>query len=175
MKRLLLPLLILHGCGVGTPATDYTIFEEDVDVDPRTTLTTDSDVLEYVHNFEERGHLKVVDVPVFFVSEQDDSLVPEGSRTVGLCMKWHLDENGKVKRNFNQVTLLSSWWYDASDPARQELIDHELGHCVLNREHISDKDVDGFPTSVMYPFVFSEPQLDHYTARLTEYTTELFR
>lgn len=53
------------------------------------------------------------------------------------------------------VTLDPTYWSGASEADRQELVDHELGHCILGRAHRLDLLSNGQPASIMYPFHFS--------------------
>lgn len=43
---------------------------------------------------------------------------------------------------------------------RQELINHELGHCILGRVHRLDMLPNGYPASIMYPYQFSAQAID---------------
>lgn len=48
-----------------------------------------------------------------------------------------------------KVTIDQTWWAAASESDRQELIDHELGHCILGRVHLNTTLTNGEPTSIM--------------------------
>lgn len=48
------------------------------------------------------------------------------------------------------MTLNSIYWPTFDDALREELVFHELGHCVLNRLHNNDVDARGIPVSIMY-------------------------
>lgn len=62
-------------------------------------------------------------------------------------------------------------WKRMSDVIREQLIFHELGHCLLGRQHVGYIYEDGRPKSIMYPMVFSEYTYTHWRA---EYLNELF-
>lgn len=47
------------------------------------------------------------------------------------------------------IVLDQSNWDEASEIEKEFLLFHELGHCVLGREHDNSKDNKGFCTSIM--------------------------
>jgi hypothetical protein len=49
------------------------------------------------------------------------------------------------------VTLSREAWDRSSDAEREELVFHELGHCLLGLTHEAGINSDGIPTSVMNP------------------------
>ncbi len=42
-------------------------------------------------------------------------------------------------------------WQTLGETGRQILLFHELGHCVLNRDHRTDRREDRSPASIMFP------------------------
>ena len=66
---------------------------------------------------------------------------------VGLCYRsqFHRD-----------ITILTSYWSTHSDTSRRNLLFHELGHCVFDREHTSEVYPDQCPKSLMNPSVISD-------------------
>ena len=72
------------------------------------------------------------------------------------------------------IRMNSTWWpLHLNDQERENVVFHELGHCVLNREHSSGIDVElGIPASVMYP---SPLPPGVYTRFRKYYVDELFR
>lgn len=59
---------------------------------------------------------------------------------------------------------------------KQELIFHELGHCILNRSHLETRytwEGVSIPTSIMYPFAFGE--FWYYNENITHYHDELIK
>jgi hypothetical protein len=71
------------------------------------------------------------------------------------------------------VILSDYWWRRFENARREELIMHELGHCVLDRYHDNSVDGGGTPLSVMNwshlgPSVYANP------ARYPRYIAELF-
>lgn len=48
-----------------------------------------------------------------------------------------------------QITIDQPFWNQASDLEREYVVFHELGHCVLGREHSDEKDGNGNCVSIM--------------------------
>lgn len=67
--------------------------------------------------------------------------------TVGVCIKY---TNG-----YKEIQIDPDAWLEYDEYYREELIFHELGHCILDREH-DNSVIEGYriPKSVMYPFIF---------------------
>lgn len=63
--------------------------------------------------------------------------------TVGLC---------QVGSGSPIITIDKEFWDAAGDAARENLMFHELGHCILLRDHLTTKD-DGVPISLMFPSI----------------------
>jgi hypothetical protein len=70
--------------------------------------------------------------------------------TVGLC--WSNISNNQKKGI--KIEIDPDFWNKSSDMKREELLFHELGHCVLNRDHDDSIIHYTIPKSVMYPYVF---------------------
>jgi hypothetical protein len=70
------------------------------------------------------------------------------------------------------VKINREWWYHptTSNADREELMNHELGHCILNRAHDTTV-ISGLPKSIMYP---SHLGNQAYTDNYSNYITELF-
>jgi len=66
-----------------------------------------------------------------------------------------------------QIIIDKTVWNLLDNSLRQEMIDHELGHCLLGRAHRHLKDGE-VVVSIMYPKIMSQ---DHYRA---DYYEELF-
>lgn len=115
----------------------------------------------YIHRFEQNyGHK--IDISIAFDKLEGDA--------VGECWKWD---------GFHEEIRVDRGWWDMNedDLAREQLIFHELGHCILDRGHVSARRVwiDGetrAPVSIMYPYVFSD--IYHYEIHHDEYVNELF-
>lgn len=76
-----------------------------------------------------------------------------------------------VKSDPRQVTVNKDAWDHFDSMTRESLIFHELGHCLLNRDHVLTKRQDGTPTSLMYPDLVKSAA---YLSHLESYRKELF-
>lgn len=73
------------------------------------------------------------------------------------------------------ITIRQEIWDQMEDVDREELIFHEMGHCVLGREHTSVQTSDGIPESIMNPYRISnsiyETNREYYISELFHPTT----
>ncbi|MCC7442490.1 MAG: hypothetical protein IT285_12710 [Bdellovibrionales bacterium] len=53
------------------------------------------------------------------------------------------------------IRVRASLWEGSNETQREQTLFHELGHCVLRRDHDPSKDDDGLPSSLMYPLRIS--------------------
>lgn len=60
------------------------------------------------------------------------------------------------------VLILDSYWESASIADKEQLIYHELGHCVLGRKHLDGKLDSGIPISIMNTFHFDRSTYVYY-------------
>lgn len=82
--------------------------------------------------------------------------------TIGLC-------NPHIKPI--NVVLDKIYWQDATDMEREQLVFHELGHCILKRMKHKNDEYKGIPLSIMGEYAM-EP--DVYVKYRNEYILELF-
>ncbi len=124
----------------------------------------------YVARFEQMGSVVGVNVDVKSVTITfDDSL--SGTNTLGVC---RYGGDSVVP----QITINPQFWKSSSvsNSAREQLMFHELGHCVLNRPHrtevmkASDANAN-LPVSIMYPYHLKQVV---YEGNYQNYLTELF-
>ena len=66
--------------------------------------------------------------------------------TVGRCTKVNTGER--------YITIDPYYWSQVNENTKEELMYHELGHCVLNLAHNETKDANNCPISVMFPNTF---------------------
>lgn len=69
------------------------------------------------------------------------------------------------------ITIRQDTWLAMTEAEREELLFHELGHCVLRRLHKSDVAENGLPVSIMNPFIVRG---DLYSLNQDYYLDELF-
>jgi hypothetical protein len=138
----LLPLLLLYVSGCGKPIT--TVVSENSRFSPYIAVF-DAGMRRY-DSFGNGKETRVVftdrDVGAF-----------------GICSRGPL---------FNEVLFNETAWDSASEVKREWAMLHELGHCVLDRDH-EWAAVGGVPKSIMHPNDFSK-----YAAKRREYMAELF-
>lgn len=60
------------------------------------------------------------------------------------------------------VLILDSYWESASIADKEQLIYHELGHCILDRKHLDGKLDSGIPISIMDTFHFDRSTYIYY-------------
>lgn len=139
---------MLAGCGKGLTSGP-------VSVDP--------EFLEYVQSFQSEGALRGKDVTAAGISIQFGDMPSED--TNGLC---------QMSGSSRAIYINRTFWSGAADSQREELIFHELGHCVLLRAHDTHLMLTGngfSPESIMYP---SLPSWGDYEAERARYLDELF-
>ncbi len=84
-------------------------------------------------------------------------------KTVGYCSR--IDSMNKLIIKINTDT-----WDDMDAYEQEALIFHEIGHCVMRRDHCKKKNKTG-PISIMYPYVLDGK---HYKEFREELVDELF-
>lgn len=108
------------------------------------TTKTDEDFVKYVERFEQETGIKV-QVPVFYGTIKEDF--------AAVCEVY--------SDGYKQIRVNSKYWTMLGELGKEELVYHELGHCVLNRDHTDSFTVlwpQGYsiPNSIMYPYVFGD-------------------
>ncbi len=68
-------------------------------------------------------------------------LISINDDAVGQCLTFN---NGS-----NQINIDISYWNKSTDLEREFLVFHELGHCLLERSHLDQRNQDGTCTSMM--------------------------
>lgn len=80
--------------------------------------------------------------------------------------------------NSPTITVRKSYWDIITDTERQQLLYHELGHCILLRKNHRDaRDFNGMPISIMNSCScnFHPNQvLQYYSDHRSDYVVELF-
>lgn len=130
-------------------------------------LQVDSPFIQFVNSFEQAAALQgspmaITDLVVSFGS------TPTMNET-GVC-EWSENETPRI-------TLNERIWRGLDDDDRQEVMFHELGHCILRRIHHTTEILAyggalRIPESVMYPYRIPGYV---YVHNQTLYDTELFR
>jgi hypothetical protein len=130
-------------------------------------LQIDASFQNYVSNFEQASAeegtpLQITDLILGF------GPTPSLNET-GVC-EWAENETPRI-------TINARIWGTLNDYDRQEVIFHELGHCVLRRIHqntemMAYNNTLRIPSSVMYPYrivgTIYRDNMDHYHGELFE-------
>lgn len=67
----------------------------------------------------------------------------------------HIEQRGTLGQcksysdGSKQVVIDEPYWNRVDENEREYLVFHELGHCILGREHLDTKDENGICTSIM--------------------------
>lgn len=158
MKNTILPFLFIlfTSCGANTSF--------------KKSLIVEKDFVQYVQKFESLHGTKIKDLHVTFAT-LDPSIA-------GLCETETIVEKKltgqTVITQTPKIRINRKYWSNdlAYDNARREmLMFHELGHCILNRDHNEEVNIYGHPLSIMYPSVFSH---NSYISNYSMYINELF-
>ena len=128
----------------------------------------DSAFLPLISSFEDMYGGPVVGIDIVFAAQE--------SPTIGMCKVWDYTTYKK-----KVIEIDPEYWHNdrTSDYARTGLMYHELGHCLLDRDHTEDKfyyTPEGkwytitAPSSIMYPTNFFsktyEPIQSYYFTEL---------
>lgn len=143
-KFCIIPMLLLAmGCGAVRP-------ESRLEIDPELQPFVDTFVKEAL----DRGRVLIINNIVVKFGE------PNLPKAVGVCVN-----------SLTPVIKIQKSFFDGNDSSiREVLLFHELGHCILHKNH-DTAFVAGFPKSIMFPEVISGW---HYEHNRKEYLDELF-
>lgn len=82
----------------------------------------DNAFMPYVRDFEDAMGVKVMGINMRF----GNTKYP----TIGWC---------NITPGLNEIEIDSAFWMSADDKAREHLVYHELGHCILYLDHNDEK------------------------------------
>lgn len=159
-----LTFLILVGCSDGGQEVSDFIFKaklpgEDPTLSNRLPVVIDDEFKPFVGTFEGITNTKVA------IRIQFDKL--ESATQIGVCFSW-TDGN-------REVYIDRATWPTLSTLGKEQLILHELGHCILNRPHLEELvNIGGYkkiPKSIMHPYHFGNNLF--YDKNHSYYTNEL--
>jgi hypothetical protein len=154
MKSYILALTILialTGCGKAGSQIPHT-----------QSVSIDSEFTDYVQRFQDQAAeqgtpIQITDLQVY--------MVPSIPKSVGGICTTSLTNAVTPSVQISQII-----WDDIDDTGKEELIFHELGHCLLKRVHRWDVS-NGVPLSIMSPGAFASPL---YQVNKNQYYYELF-
>lgn len=158
---LLFIMILFTSCGELLDTFDV-IDKEYVGGDPRKFTETNPIFFRYKNNYE-RLHVRTLgkdadttSIPINLVDSLDDA-------TMGVCFRW-------LGSKYREILINQNRWYRLSTRERELLINHELGHCHLNRDHDNSTDYRG-PLSIMNQSFIGGSLYRQYQ---NEYENELF-
>ncbi len=143
MMRGIIPglCLLIVSCAAPHPVTEFGEFER------------------YVAVFE---HKSMMEGKPHYVDNLIIEFGPMDPPTVGICMT-----GGSINPT---IHIKKEYWDVISETSRLNLMLHEMGHCVLDRDHNITM-ISGRPMSIMYPNMFPDIFYHNYN---WAYDHELF-
>lgn len=108
--------------------------------------SVDPTLKPYLYSFLKEGAKRQVYPDYIGLTMKFDKIADYSKQefTVGYC------ETGD---NVWQVVVDTSFWNFADDYEKEELVYHELGHCLLGRDHCNVVDSDGHTISIMNEYI----------------------
>jgi len=127
-------------------------------------------VQPYLDRFLNEGESRGVSIDVDAVGldarvENILSSSSNGGRVLGYC--------DMAKSENHIVVFDAGYWTGATDLEKEMLVFHELGHCLLGRQHDDSTDVDGTCLSIMHSGTGTCRNAYNLTTR-SKYLDELF-
>jgi len=127
----------------------------------RQNTVTNPEFQLYINEFEGYSGLDTRAVPISFADLPGDE--------AGVC---HYFRVGAGPIRWGYIEIDEPYWKTISEQQRINLIFHELGHCVLGRDHvIPTNSVEMCPKSFMHPSVIDTHCLMH---NYNDYIKEMF-
>lgn len=118
--------------------------------------SSNAELLTYVEKFERLYGINVT-VPVNFKD------IEHGR--AGVCYLW--------SSGYAEIEIDPDFWQTFTEEQREQLVFHELGHCVFKRQH-DNTTTDNCPTSVMRSYMFNTLEIYQcYLPRYEYYIDEL--
>jgi hypothetical protein len=152
MKRLI-PLLLLVSCGKSMQ--DFL----NINGSPIKKSRTDPTFNSFVESFSREFNVGVK-IPIIFKNIE--------TKYAGVCLKY--------SSGYREIQINPTHWKNYSLEQREQLIYHELGHCVFNRGH-NDRVMEAntnCPDSIMRSYMFSLYEINNcYVPEYSHYMEEL--
>ena len=175
--------MVFIGCGTITISCCEKILSYGRDeADPRSIKGVESRLQPYAKSFEEAFNVSIGDVPVNTRLNEYEGIEERNNLAVGTCLSWETEDK---EYEYKEVIVNPKYMEEFKDNGTyyleiEQLVWHELGHCVLNREHRNDsRTVEGtvcytpdksmacsengeMPLSIMRWHVFTPVELELY-------------
>lgn len=156
-------ILGLFACGSDSDVTDHILNNEPSPSNLRKVTIIDPEIQEYYDKFYIELGINPDEIPAEFSDLH--------SPAVGLCISY---PDGK-----SNILIDRAFWDRSSDSAREQVVFHELGHCLLQLGHNDNSiSIDNLviPESIMNSIAFGNQDYYHkneyyyYKELLKEYT-----
>jgi beta-lactamase regulating signal transducer with metallopeptidase domain len=111
------------------------------EIEPQITYVIDEPLEAYYDRFIDEAYMRGLDVE--YATYQVDATIGDITtpNVIGTC-SW--DQTHK-----HSIVLDKDYWQRATDLQREFLVFHELGHCVLGKDHVDNSDASGNCISIM--------------------------
>jgi len=159
---LIVLFFIVVACQKDEAFTDELTIIEKETPSPKSYPGVERALWPFFERFEQIGAAQ--GVPVDLVKEQITGVIEdiEGERVAGQCNFY--------SHSPNHVIIDSEFWSRVNDNLKELIIFHELGHCVLNRDHREGSLDNGFCLSIMRSG--EQACLDAYNTNTKDYYLE---
>lgn len=152
MKRLL-PLLFLVSCGQSVQDL------LNINGTPVKKYKTNPIFSDFVESFSKQFSVRVK-VPIIFKNIEE--------KYAGVCLKY--------SDGYKEIRINPVYWNNYSLEQKEQLIYHELGHCIFNRGH-NDRVMEAntnCPDSIMRSYMFNINEINNcYLPEYNHYMEEL--
>jgi len=129
---------------------------------PKQAPSITPDFEHQVQSFVSNGEARGVKVDISGLTMQFTRMF-EGTSILGVCVP------------SDKTVLINEDFWNKADPAERDfLVWHELGHCVLGRNH-STWMHEGLPVSIMYPIEWATGHEDAWYDHRRELIDELYK
>ncbi|HUR31768.1 MAG TPA: putative metallopeptidase [Saprospiraceae bacterium] len=108
---------------------------------PELVFVVETPLQDYFDRFVDEAAVRGFDVA--YATSQVDAHIGDitEENVIGTC-SWD-------QTHTHSVTVDENYWRTANDLQREFVVFHELGHCVLGRDHRDDSDANGNCASIM--------------------------
>lgn len=126
-----------------------------------------ADTAPYVNSFKSTGGIKIDNLEIGFTSSLSGNVLAYCARGTKTVLKFPQNEVYEIQ----QVVISKAMWDKMGASDREVLVFHELGHCILHRDHTDTRMASGYPASVMNTYHIGGTL---YTRSYGHYQAELF-
>ena len=131
-----------------------------------------NELVDIVEKFESFSDRKIDDLIISF---DEINIQTEETKVIGYChyKGFHKQKFNKIEFQDTPVIILDRATWNRAHPVQKEsLLFHELGHCILKKDHDVSLNSDGYPNSLMYPIILPNSL---YVEYYPSYMEDLFK